>query len=472
MNSIGALILAFLAIVVLFGPRPWALMGMAAGVLYLTQAQAINVLAFNLFATRFLELIAFIRVMARREFSFSQLNKVDVALIVVYSFTAIVYCLRESDGQAYMIGGAVDAFLCYFAFRGLIGDLEDLRRFLRFFPILLAPYAMMVLSESATHHNAFAFIGGGMYDWTRGDRFRCVGSFRSPDLLGTLGASFLPLYIGLGCARSSRKLACLGAALCMLIVWASNSGGPLCTSAVGIVGWMLWKLRTKMRKIRWLMVGGIALAALVMKAPVWYLLAKISAITGGDGWHRSYLMDVSFQHLGMWWLNGMPIIDTSDWFPYTLDTGADITNQFISFGLNAGLGAIGLFILLLKYAFSDLGSALAVVRSDSQEPPEAEFLLWGLGVVLAEHIANWFGITYFDQIYVIWYMQLAAISSVSASYLVRQSHANGTAPSSKEAESSTPVMQEEMPQSHVRDRRESGLLFSGGFVLANGTHIA
>jgi hypothetical protein len=95
--------------------------------------------------------------------------------------------------------------------------------------------------------------------------------------------------------------------------------------------------------------------------------------------------------------------------------GADITNQYISFGVAAGLGAIALFILLLTRAFSNLGKALAAVRSSSHRPSEDEFLLWGLGVMLVIHIVDWFGITYFDQMYVIWFMQLATISSLSAS---------------------------------------------------------
>ena len=53
-----------------------------------------------------------------------------------------------------------------------------------------------------------------------------------------------------------------------------------------------------------------------------------------------------------------------------------------------------------------------MVRS-SLETKDTEFLLWGLGVMLAVHIVNWFGIIYFDQMYVIWFMQLAAISTLS-----------------------------------------------------------
>ena len=106
---------------------------------------------------------------------------------------------------------------------------------------------------------------------------------------------------------------------------------------------------------------------------------------------------------------------TKDWFPYVIEItgGADITNNYLAFGLDAGLLAIALFIFLLIRAFRTLGQALAVVRSALPTANETEYFLWGLGCMLSVHISTWFGITYFDQIYVVWFMQLAAISSIS-----------------------------------------------------------
>ena len=411
--------MSLLILVVLGAPRRWAGLGMVAGVLFLTQVQAINVGGLNMFAIRFLELAAFIRVMARREFSFGRLNKIDSALLLVYGFTTIVFCLRSSDGQAGAIGIAVDAFLCYFSFRGLIGDMEDLRWFLRAFIFLLAPYALLVVMESRTGHNPFVVLGGmeAGSRWTRHDRPRCFGSFRQPDTLGMFAASFIPLYIGMACMARERKRALLAICICLIIAWAANSGGPASAVVTGLACWGMWRFRTEMRKMRWGIVATFTALALVMKAPVWYIFAHISNITGGDGWHRSYLIDVAYQHLGKWWFAGMPYLDTEDWFPYHMDVaaGADITNQYISFGVAAGLGAIALFILLLTRAFSNLGKALTAVRSSSHRPSEDEFLLWGLGVMLVVHIVDWFGITYFDQMYVIWFMQLATISSLSVS---------------------------------------------------------
>jgi hypothetical protein len=153
-------------------------------------------------------------------------------------------------------------------------------------------------------------------------------------------------------------------------------------------------------------------------------------------------MDVAFQNIHKWWFSGMPMIETADWFYYQVNNTADITNQYLSFGLNAGLGAIVLFILVLKRAYSCLGDALAVVRLNSPKPSENEFLLWGFGALLATHIINWFGITYFDQIYVVWFMQLAAISSVSTSCTnAASAEAEMSATLSEETDNLEPEMQ-------------------------------
>ena len=179
MNALGTLILVILIVVVLLGPRRWAVLGMLSGVLYLTQAQQVTVMELNLYAMRFLELAGFVRVVVRREFTLADLNRMDGALVVFYSYLAIVYWLRATEGQVYVLGLAVDAVLCYFTFRGLIRHLEDLRWCLRALILLLAPYAAMVLIESLTRQNLFTFVGGGAVGgWARGDRFRSVGSFR------------------------------------------------------------------------------------------------------------------------------------------------------------------------------------------------------------------------------------------------------------------------------------------------------
>lgn len=417
MNALGASILALLMFLVLLASRRWALLAMMAGVLYLTQGQEIDVFGMNLYAIRILSFGGFCRVLVRRELSFSKLNGIDKLFVLTHGYRTIVYIMHSNGSPIGAIALMVDATFCYFTFRALMNDIEDYTWFLRGFAILLGPYVVLVLVEMLTNHNPFAGMGWpGVienYYW-RGDRLRCIGSFRHPSLLGTLGASFLPLYISLLFTKKNRIYAYGGIGFCLGIVFLSNSGGPLTYAAIGMVGWLFWAVRTKIFIIRRMIMVMLLLLAFFMKAPLWYLPAKVSALTGGDGWHRSRLMEVAFEHFDEWWFGGMPILGTKDWFPYNVMAGvADLTNYYLDFGINAGVAAMVIFIFLLIKAFRMLGQALAVVHSKSPTPGESEFLLWGLGVMLVGHVFNWFGITYFDQTYVIWFMQIATISTLA-----------------------------------------------------------
>lgn len=422
MNIFSTVILLSLVTVILFSRRRFAALGMAAGVLFLTQDASIDVLGFNFFPMRFFEIACFVRVVARREFNFSDLNNIDRLFLLLYCYTTLVFLLRSSEGSAYQIGVAVDAMLCYLSFRALIRDIDDFRWLLRALAVTLVPYVALLLVEMLTGRNPFSIVGAApLADWFRAGKVRCIGSFRHPSLLGTLGGCFLPIYIGLAMSKRDRTWGLFGSVLCVAITVLSNSGGPIAEVAISLGCWCLWPMRTKMRVVRRALVGLLILLALSMNATVWYLPARVSELlgVGGDSWHRSQLMEMAAAHFGKWWAWGMPVRETTSWFPYNLPAdfgGSDITNQFLVFGLAGGVLSIALFILLLVKCYKSLGKALKVVRSFPVKQTDTEFLLWGLGAMLAVHIENWFAISYFDQFYVIWFLQLAAVVSVSQMY--------------------------------------------------------
>lgn len=414
MHPIGVILLAILLYFVLFGTRRGALIAAVAGVLYLTQGQGYEILDVNLYAGRILGTALFARVMLRREFSFSSVTRIDHALLILYGYATVVFLLRSESGQAGNIAQALDALFYYFGFRGLIKDEEDLRWLLRTLIVLLVPFAFLIGIERVTGHNPFAFMGGiAEGNFIRDDKIRCMGSFRYPVTLGTFAATFLALYIGLWRSKTERRFAYIGIALCLWIVWATNSGGSFSALGVAVIAWMLWYARKNMRAVRWGILGLLAALALVMKAPVWYILDRVTF--GGNAWHRAYLIDCAFRNLDKWWLVGMPLQDTANWFPYILVAtgGADITNQYLVFGIDAGIGAIVLFILLISRAFGQIGSAMTKLDPTVPEERTTGFLLWGLGSLMAVHLVNWFGISYFDQVYVIWFLQLAAVTSIT-----------------------------------------------------------
>lgn len=108
--------------------------------------------------------------------------------------------------------------------------------------------------------------------------------------------------------------------------------------------------------------------------------------------------------------------DTAGWMPYTLavDNTADITNQYLVAGLRGGLLSMILFIIIIVRCFVKLGSARGKIAAESRR---TEILLWAAGSVVFAHVVNFFSISYFDQMEVIWYMLVAIIAGVTAEIL-------------------------------------------------------
>jgi len=419
MNAVGAALLVGTALAVFGLPRKWALLALVTGALYLPLGLHIE-LGFNLFALRILGAVGFARVVSRRELSFTSLNSIDKVLLTFTFYTTIVFLFRSPDGQAFEIGRTVDTCFAYFTFRALVRDLEEFKAFLRLFVVPLIPYMGLVVLETITLENPFnTFLAGTAPYVVREGGVRAVGSFLHPSLLGTLGGRFLPLYVSLWLTKTNRVTALCGVVLSVMLVLASNSGAPLACVMVGAIGWACWPFRRRMKLVRYALVGLIVSLALAMKAPIWYLLARFSELTGGDGYHRSYLLDISFQNLDKWWLAGMAIADTRDWFPYINYTtgGADMTNQFLVWGMTAGLGAMVLWVVLLKRAFSRLGTAMTVLRHRHETHVDQEYFLWGLGVLLAVHVMNWMSIPYFDQSAAFFFLELAVIANLTQDIL-------------------------------------------------------
>src|SRR2546427_9109837 len=117
-----------------------------------------------------------------------------------------------------------------------------------------------------------------------------------------------------------------------------------------------------------------------MKAPVWFLIARVSDIIGGGGWHRVALIDTAIRHFDEWWLMGTSY--TAHWLATQLEVNpdmVDITNQFISEGVGGGILSMCLFIWLIVKCFKVTGLA---VHNEIQFPNPERFMVWSLGCAL------------------------------------------------------------------------------------------
>jgi hypothetical protein len=415
MTPTGIALTALFTLAVLLLPRQRAAVGVMAAVCYITQGQQYIVADLHMHAIRIVLLAGLIRLVVRGEFRELKLNKIDWALMAYAGAMFLIPSLRErtSEELVYRLGCAYDILMSFWVFRGLLKDWEEVEKFLQGLAILIVPLALEMVFEMVTHRSMFESFGG-IGDLTiREGRPRCQGAFRLGITAGVFGATLLPLFISLYHSKTRRPTVIVGLLSAAVITYTSNSSGPLMAALSGVVAWLFWPLRMEMRKVRWGIVLVLLFLQLSMKAPVWFIFSKLGALTGGDGWHRSYLIDRFFHFFPDWWLMGTK--HTGNWMPYTLlDGNADITNFYIASGIAGGLLALILSIILLVRCFRYLGLAMIILRTQSSE---VKILVWGFGSALFAHVVTLFSVTYFDQVYVALWSLLAIISSTTSRIL-------------------------------------------------------
>ena len=140
-----------------------------------------------------------------------------------------------------------------------------------------------------------------------------------------------------------------------------------------------------------------------MKAPVWALIARVKVFGGSTSWHRFQLFDDFVNHFSDWWLVGVQT--TSDWGHYTWDT----INAFVEAGVRGGLLTLALFLLVIYSGFRVVGLYL----QEPEMPVEYQRMMWAMGCALFAHVISFWGIVYFDQSVVGWYLLLALFASAA-----------------------------------------------------------
>jgi hypothetical protein len=413
MSPLGMALTVVFAAVVLFARCRIAALGVFAAVCYITQSQQVAIAGFNFTAIRIILATGLVRLLVRGELRKRKLNSIDWAVLAYALINVLLPALRTSRSEMfiYQTGIAYDTLLSYFVLRGLVNSWEDTRNLIYNLAFLIMPLVLFMVLESLTGRSVFSVMGDHVSPSLREGRYRCVGSFRGPHTAGTFAAALVPLFVGLFMVNRQRwAAAAAGIVAATVMTYTSNSSGPLMAYVSGLVALVFWQKRKDMRTVRRGLAAILIALAIVMKAPIWYLIAKISSLTGGDGWHRAFLMDQCYQHFFDWWLMGTD--DTSKWAVTMMSWGgADITNQYVSCAANAGLASLILFIIILVRCFRNLGLALIVAR---QTNSGAEPLFWCLGCALFAHVVTIFSVTYWDQMYVAWWGLLAIISSVTA----------------------------------------------------------
>jgi hypothetical protein len=341
-----------------------------------------------------------------------RLLPLDKAVLLWGVVAIITYSLLWGNTSSFLYKCAktIDSVGAYFVFRVLIKNIEDYKNALWALGISILILGIGMFFENLMHYNYFSkFFGVPAYSYIRNGRYRCQGTFAHPILTGNYGAITIALCMALA-SRVSKYRTLLAFVLLfagVVTITAASSSAATVLLFVGFA-YLIWFIRDKTKMIVWGSVLCLVVISFFMDAPIWYLIAKLGYLTGGTGWHRSYLIDQAIRYLKDWWLIGTQI--TAHWFPYVLSVNnrADITNQFIAEGVNGGLITMFLFIYMINRGFYSVGIMLRMSTTNV-------FLIWSLGVALVGHIAAFFSVSYYDKSICFFMFLLASIAALHSS---------------------------------------------------------
>jgi len=130
-------------------------------------------------------------------------------------------------------------------------------------------------------------------------------------------------------------------------------------------------------------------------------------VGGSTGWHRAKLIDQGVNYLGDWWLWGTDytrhwIASGTRWNPNMVD----ITNYYLQLGVTGGMPLMLSLMAIIACALRSLTVAMAPLRLRSDPK---EWALWLTGVAITTHAVSFVSISYFDQMYVLFYLVIGIV---------------------------------------------------------------
>lgn len=423
-TPVAAIVLTIGSVVMLFGPRRVVIPVILLLCTFLSMRQRFGVMGLDFMMHRIVLCVGWLRLVLRdglrREMKWGAL---DTLMILLFVWETAAYTIVHSTVEAFVnrMGRLVDGLGFYFLYRNLIREKEEIPYLSRALGWVCALLAAVMAVEFVSGKNPLAVVGGvRTFVQAREGIPRCQGAFGHPITAGTFGATLFPLFVMLSYQRmiKSRRAAMVGCVASIVVTICSGSSGPVVTYLAGIAGLLLWPLRRKMRVVRWIAAVGIGMIQLVMDAPIWALIFRVSVFPGSTAYHRYRLIDVFVRRFKEWWAFGAE--STDHWGYYMFD----ITNQYVARGITGGVLSMIIFLALLFVAFREFGRGLRRLSDASANSK----LVWGIGSMFFAHCAAFVGVAYWDQVVVLWYLVLAftaEIPLITGAEMVQKSGESG-----------------------------------------------
>ncbi len=412
LHPLGLAAILVFGCAMLFLPRRYAIVPMILTACLIAPAQRIAIYTLNFTLLRILVVFGVIRLLSRHELRGFRWKPLDtaVAAFAVSATVLFILCWGTPEAVKYRSGWLFDVAGMYFLFRALIRDWRDVDTLVAGFALTSIPVALAFLVENRSGHNVFAFFGGvPELTMVREGKLRCQGAFAHPILAGCFWAVVLPLIVARWWdPRKNRVLTAVASIAALTIIALCQSSTPMFSVIMAGVVTLTFRLRRQLRYLRWGLVVMLCLLHMVMKHPVWFLFSKVDLVGGSTGWHRYWIIDTFIKNFDDWWLMGT--VNPFKWVEKSGIPILDVTNQYVAEGINGGLLGLVLFIAVIVVAFRNVGWLWRFWEANRARLATS----WAVGVALFVHVVNFFGVSYFSQIVMLWYLILAMIGSLAA----------------------------------------------------------
>jgi len=402
---VAVAMLVYVALI-LFSPRKYTMLPFLLGIFTIPIGQVVVIAGLHFTVLRILILSGLVRCASapsRQRFAggFNRIDRV-AALWALSSFA--VFCLQWMDRAALIVslGDLLDRLGGFLVVRFMIQDKRDLQRTIKILAVLCLVAGMFMLNEQITGRNLFGLLGGiSLMPQIRDGHIRSQGAFANYIDAGVFAGLLMPLLIWLwSSGRSSRRISAIGIIGAVTMCVTCHSSTALLACASGLLGLGLWPLRRHMRSIRGALAATLIGLHLVMKGPVWALIARVDLTGSSDSYHRYYLVNNCIIHFWNWWLLGTKTYNSWGWDMW------DLSDQYVVCAVTGGLITLVLFIAILSRSFGGIGRARKRVQGNKRE----EWLLWCLGSTMFAMVMAYFGCSFMAQMQIELFAFLAMIS--------------------------------------------------------------
>lgn len=405
-TSIALIVLAQITL-----PRKYAFAPLILATLNLGNLEVVN----QLTPVRIVVLTGLVRLITSGSIPFERKSRIDLAFALFAFFAILSAPFSDPPHNPYTerIGLILNVLGAYAYGRGYFTGSDLLNRVATIVGICVVPLGLLSTLEVISGKNFYYphFGGRGAFALARDGEFRARGPFGHAILCGTAGAVCMPIVYTL--IKQHKKMATLGLIACAATIVSANSSGPIASALIAIGVIYAWRWRNYVPYAKWAILGGIIFLSLYMNRPFYYIIDSIDFTGGSTGWHRARLIEMSIKHLDEWWLFGTDY--TRHWMPTGVSWSpnhTDLTNYYIHLGV---LGGAPLMMTLIIIVASSLRRLVKLtITTEVTQKTQRAYRIWCLIAALLAHASSCVAISYFDQMFSLFYLTIALSANINA----------------------------------------------------------